>query len=39
MVFGPVAVEVATHLMELESRENWEMCQGLESPFSRAQLK
>lgn len=29
MVFG--AVDVAAHLMEPESRENWEMCQGLDS--------
>lgn len=39
MVLGLVAVEVAAHLMELESRENWAMCQGLDSSFPRAQLK
>lgn len=35
MVFVPVAVEVAAHLMEPESGENWEMCQGLDSSSQR----
>lgn len=35
MVFGPVTVDVAACLMEPESRENWEMCQGLDSSSQR----